>query len=98
MQRSSEKTSQKNYTTIALAEDVDLARDYVEMLRSNEIPAKFHANNDIVQGSRVAIMVPDDMVEQAQSLIQARCSGPDFYDYIYDDSSAGKNEEFEEQD
>lgn len=44
----------------------------------------FHVNDDLIQGSRVAILVPDDMVEQAQIFIQARCSGPDFYDYAFD--------------
>ena len=56
-----------------------------EMLRNNEIPARFHVNDDLIQGSRVAILVPEEMVEQAQILIQARCSGPDFYDYTFDE-------------
>jgi hypothetical protein len=79
-----EKTSAKNFVTVALAEDVELARDYVQMLRDNEIPARFHVNEDLLQGSRVAILVPDEMIEQAQIFIQARCSGPDFYDYAFD--------------
>lgn len=32
-----EKTAAKNFVTVALAEDVELARDYVRMLRDNEI-------------------------------------------------------------
>jgi hypothetical protein len=79
-----ERMSAKNFVTVALAEDVELARDYVQMLRNNEIPARFRVNEDLIEGSRVAILVPDDLIEQAQIFIQARCSGPDFYDYAFD--------------
>jgi hypothetical protein len=96
MVKHAERTAKKNYTAVALAEDVDLARDYVEMLRNNEIPARFVVNNELVQGSRVGILVPEELIEQAQCLIQARCSGPDFYDYIYGDDLADKIDETED--
>lgn len=84
MARNIERKTSQNFVAVALAEDVELARDYVQMLHDNEIPARFQVNEDIIQGSRVAILVLDDFVEQAQILIQARCSGPDFYDYAFD--------------
>ena len=91
-----EKTSQKNFTTVALAEDAELARDYVQMLNESEIPARFLVNDDLVQGSSVLIQVPEEMIERAQAIIRARCSGPDFYDYIYSDDLPTKNEEVED--
>jgi hypothetical protein len=96
MTKQIEKMPQKNYTTVALAEDAELARDYVEMLSGNEIPARLLVNGDLVQGSRVLIQVPEDLIEQAQSLIRAKCSGPDFYDYVFDDGRPKKNEEVED--
>lgn len=65
-----EKAAAKSFVTVALAEDVELARDYARMLRDNEIPARFHVNDDLIQGSRVAILVPDDMVEQCRFLFR----------------------------
>jgi serine phosphatase RsbU (regulator of sigma subunit) len=96
MQKQTVKLPQRHYTTIALAEDVELARDYVEMLRNNEIPARFHINNELIDGSRAVIVVPEEFIERAQCLLQARSMGPDFYDYIYGDDLTDNNDETEE--
>ena len=95
MKKSEVKIAQSNYVAVALAEEVELARDYVEMLRNNGIPARFVVSNDVVDGGNVAIMAAEECVAQAQSLIQARSSSVDFCEYIYGDDLAGKLEESE---
>ena len=87
---------EKNYVTIAVTNEVELARDYVEMLRNCEIPASFIVNEQIVQGAGVAILVKEEFAAQAKSLIEARNSGGDFYEYIYGDDYADKIDEMEE--
>jgi hypothetical protein len=96
MKKNVEQTTQKNCVAIAIAEDAELAREYVKMLRDNEIPARFSANDEVVESRRVTILVPEEFVEQAQCLIQARNSSEDFCEYIYGDGLADKLEEMEE--
>ena len=95
MKKSEVKDAQSNYVAVALAEEVELARDYVEMLRNNDIPARFVVNNEVVDGGHVTIMTAEEFVPQAQSLIQARSSGADFCEYIYGDDLADQFEERE---
>ena len=90
-----EAAEPKNYVAVALAEEVELARDYVEMLRNNDIPARFVVSNDVVDGGHVVIMAAEEFVPQAQSLIQARNAGADFCEYIYGDDLAEQFEESE---
>ena len=95
MKKNEVKIVQSNYVAVALAEEVELARDYVEMLRNNGILARFVVNNEVVDGGHVTILAAEECVAQAQSLIQARSSNVDFGEYIYGDDLADKLEESE---
>jgi hypothetical protein len=95
MRKSEVKNAQSNYVAVALAEELELARDYVEMLRNNGIPARFMMSNEVVDGGLVTIMVAGEYVAQAQSLIQARSTDDDFCEDIYGDDLADQLEERE---
>ena len=95
MKKSEVKIAQSNYVAVALAEEVELARDYVAMLRNNDILARFVVSNEVVDGGHVTIMVAEEFVSQAQSMIQARSSGDDFCEYIHGDDLADQIEESE---
>jgi hypothetical protein len=92
VKKNAEKTSHKSYVAVAISEEIELARDYVEMLRNNQIPSRFVVGNEPSRGSQVAIVVPEEFISQAQSLIQARNSGADFYETIYDDLDSRDDE------
>jgi hypothetical protein len=93
MKKNVQAAAPKNYVAVALAEEVELARDYVEMLRNNEIPSRFFVGDD---GGHVTIVVAEEFLSQARSLIQARNSGSDFYEDIYNNEVADQFEEKEE--
>jgi hypothetical protein len=95
MKKREVKIDQSNYVAVALAEEVELARDYVEMLRNNDIMARFVVNNEVVDGGHVTIMVAEECVMQAQLLIEIRSSGDDFCEYVYGDDLADQFEEKE---
>lgn len=90
------KIAAQKYVAVALAEEVELARDYVEMLRNNEIPSRCIVGNEVVDGGQVTIVVAEEFFAQAQSLIQSRNSGADFYDDIYNTQHAEQCEEKDE--
>lgn len=95
MKKSEGKIAPSGYVAVALAEEVELARDYVEMLRNNDISAHFMVSKEVADGGQVVIMVAEEYVSQAQALIQARSSGADFCEYIYSDDLADQYEEKE---
>jgi hypothetical protein len=96
MKKNVETAVPKNYIAVALAEEVELARDYVEMLRNNEIPSRFIVSNEVVDRGLVTIVVAEEFLDQAQSLIQARNSVADFYEDIYGNEYVKQFEEKEE--
>jgi hypothetical protein len=96
MKKNVETAAPIRYVAVALAEEVELARDYVEMLRNNEVPSRFIVSNEVVDGGHVTIVVAEEFLAQAQSLIQARNSASDFYEDIYNNEHADQFEEKEE--
>lgn len=87
--------------TVAFAEDVDLAREYKQLLEENEIPALIKKHKGMSESgfSDIAIMVPEEMLDEAYALISEKASYDDFfegafhnepdYDEISDDISGG---------
>ncbi|MDO8302214.1 MAG: hypothetical protein Q7T18_03135 [Sedimentisphaerales bacterium] len=88
-------TVRKNYIAVAMADQAELARDYVEMLQANQVPARIAAKDEMVSSGHTTIVVPEEFVEQAQSLIQARNSVTDFCEYIYGEDASDTLEEME---
>ena len=76
--------SSMELVTVAFAEDMDLAKEYRDMLKENEIPCAIKAKSD--PGSDfdgVAILVPEDFLDEAHELIESKSSVADFYDLAF---------------
>jgi hypothetical protein len=88
-------TALKSLVTVAFAEDVDLATQYKELLNDNDIPAAIKTRPEpdaSYQG--IAVMVPEDYLDEAHVLIEDQNSIGDFYDLAfneddYDDTDKG---------
>jgi hypothetical protein len=98
--KSGSGTALKEMVTIAFAEDVDLAKQYKQLLLDNEIPAAIQSrSSNESEYKGIPVMVPEDYIDEAHMLIEAQNSMGDFYNaaFIEDDQDdVGYDPEFYE--
>ncbi len=80
----------KDFVTVAFAEDMDLAKEYKQMLAGHEIPVAIKRQPEMAQNgfSDIAILVPESLLDEAHELISEEASYDDFFDMIFDDSDS----------
>ncbi len=84
--KNSAPTSLKELVTVAFAEDLDLAKQYKKLLNENDIPASIKSQADDNPGfPGVAVMVPEDYLDEAHVLIESQGSFEDFFDMAFED-------------
>ena len=90
--KSSRATKTEELVTVAFAEDMELAKQYEELLRNNEINVRIKRQPEMGQSgfSDIAIMVPEDSLDEAHALISEKANYDDFFDMILDDSEYGQ--------
>lgn len=83
-----------DFVTIAYAEDIDLAQQYKKLLNNCNIPAAIKDPPDPESPfPGVAVMVPEDYIDEAHSLIESEGFFPDFYDMIADKPQSPSEDE-----
>ena len=76
----------KDLVTVAFAEDMDLARQYKTLLNENEIPAAVRTqSNPALSYQGVAVLVPEDFLDEAHVIIESQACMGDFYDMAFMD-------------
>lgn len=87
----------KEYVTVAFAEDLELAREYEKLLAEHEIPSVVKNQKRQEEGdySGVAVMVPEEYLDEAYALISQEASYDDFFEAAFSDHS---NDSFSEHD
>jgi hypothetical protein len=83
-----EKTKEKlqGFVIVTFADDFDHASDYESLLKDNDIPAVIRKEED---SDGLAVMVPEDMIEEAQILIDSDNNYKDIYDVmVFEDEAA----------
>jgi len=77
----------KEYVTVAFAEDLELAREYEKLLAEHEIPSvvKNQRNQQEEGFSGIAVMVPEEFLDEAYVLISEEASFDDFFDAAFTD-------------
>lgn len=77
----------KEFVTVAFAEDMDLAKQYQNMLEQNEINVRIKRQAEMAQSglSDIAIMVPEESLDEAHALISEKLNYDDFFDMAFDD-------------
>jgi hypothetical protein len=92
----------KQFVTVAFAEDMELAKQYQELLETNGIDAKIKRQQEMTESgfSDIAILVHEESLDEAHSLISERANYEDFFEMVLDDqdyeqidSSAFENDE-----
>jgi hypothetical protein len=76
----------KEYVVVAFVDDMEQAREYETLLRLNDIPAVIKEQLDpSAEGKAVAIMVPEDFLDEAHVVIESQDAYDDLCDYTMED-------------
>jgi len=80
------RTPLKEFVTVAFAEDMDLAKQYKKLLTDDDIPTVIKAQSESSSGfPGIAVMVPEDHLDEAHVLIESQGSYTDFYEIAFQD-------------
>ena len=72
----------QDFVTVAFAEDMELARQYKDMLAESNIPAAIKSQNDSSSGfPGIAVMVAEEHLDEAHVLIESYSSHDSFYNF-----------------
>ncbi len=85
----------QDLVTVAFAEDMDLAKQYKEMLAEHEIPVAIKRQPEMAQNgfSDIAILVPESLLDEAHSLISEESSYDDFFDMVFGDDDDPRDDD-----
>jgi len=91
MKRRTDKTGKsqaklKDMVVVAVVDEMEQAREYETLLRLNDIPALMKEQLDPT-GNRtgIAILVPEDCLDEAHVVIESQDAYDDFYDFALDE-------------
>jgi hypothetical protein len=72
---------------VAFAEDLDQARDYEALLKSNDIPVLIKQQDNAAGDGRrnIAVMVPEEFIDEAHVVIESQDSFDDIYELPLDE-------------
>jgi len=85
--KKTDATGVKEFVTVAFAEDVELAQQYKKLLNDRNIPAAVRTNPDSPGPfTGVAVMVPEEYIDEAHLLIESEGACDTFFDMVFHDS------------
>lgn len=76
---------------VAFAEDWEQAKDYETLLKTNDIPTIIKEQDETEEGETkgIAVMVPEDFLDEAHVVIESQDAYDDFYDFALEDEGEG---------
>jgi hypothetical protein len=95
----SDESGQTNLQDLAIVtyvSDMDQAREYETLLRVNDIPAVIKEKLDPSGDNNVAILVPEDYLDEAHVVIESQDAYDDFYDFADDEPGSEDEMDMEE--
>jgi hypothetical protein len=81
----------QGYVVVTFAEDLDQAREFESLLKVNDVPVIVEEQKDQLGNSEIAVMVPEEFLDEAHVIIESQDAYDDFYDFAVDDED---DEEF----
>lgn len=79
-------TNVKDLVVVAFLDEMEQAREYETLLRLNDIPAVIKEQLDpSADGKTVAIMVPEDYLDEAHVVIESQDAYDDLCDFAMDE-------------
>jgi len=78
----------QDFIIVAFAKDMEQARDYEALLKNNDIPAAIREQNEQSTNTKgIAVMVPEDFLDEAHVVIESQDAYDDFYDSALEDEA-----------
>jgi len=85
----------QGYVVVTFAEDLEQAREYKTLLEVNDVSAIINEQEEQSLGSKeIAVMVPEDFLDEAHVIIESQNAYDDFYDYSLEDE---ENDDFDDE-
>lgn len=79
------QTKVQELVTVAFANNTEQAKDYETVLKSNDIPVIIKEQDEQENGKVIAVMVPEDFLDEAHVVIESQDAYDDFYDLALED-------------
>lgn len=77
------QTSLEGYVVAVFTNDQEQAREYQALLKAENIPAVVkHPEFDESEIKGIAVMVPEDSIDEAHVVIESQDAYDDFYDFV----------------
>ena len=78
----------KDFVVVTFVEDLEQARDYETLLKTNDIPATINEQNEQPMSAKaIAVMVPEDFIDEAHVVRESQDAYDDFYDFAVEDET-----------
>ena len=75
------QTTLQEFVAVAFTEDTERAKDYATLLKANDIPVTIREQHEqLVNGKNLAVMVPEEFLDEAHVIIESQDAYDDFYD------------------
>ncbi len=85
----------QGYVVVTFAENMEQAREYKTLLEVNDVSAVINEQEEQSLGSNeIAVMVPEDFLDEAHVIIESQNAYDDFYDYSLEDE---ENDDFDDE-
>lgn len=76
------QTNLQGFVVVALAKDMEQAKEYETLLKVNDIPVNINEPDEQSVGPKdIAVMVPEDYLDEAHVVIESQDAYDDFYDF-----------------
>ena len=83
----------QEFVVVTFAKDLEQARDYETLLKTNDIPAIIKEQDEQSTNAKgIAVMVPEDFLDEAHVIIESQDAYDDFYDFSLEDED---NDDFD---
>ncbi|MBN1392505.1 MAG: hypothetical protein JW947_06860 [Sedimentisphaerales bacterium] len=84
------RTNMPELVVVTFAENMEQAKEYETLLESSGIPATIKEQGEEVDETKgIAIMVPEDYLDEAHVVIESQDAYDDFYDFALEDEDEG---------
>ncbi|UCE99985.1 MAG: DUF2007 domain-containing protein [Planctomycetota bacterium] len=84
------QTKLPEFVVVTFTEDMDQAKNYETLLKSNDIPANIREESEESEDAKgIAVMVPEDFLDEAHVIIESQDAYDDFYDLALEEEDEG---------
>ena len=82
------QTELQDFVVVTFVDDMEQAKEYESLLKTNDIPAVINEQSEQSSGKKgIAVMVPEDFLDEAHVVIESQNAYDDFYDFALEDET-----------